>query len=51
MKSTFITKFRQRRARKKHERKKALRDLQDDDAMNRVAKNAAGTMGGGTGGA
>jgi hypothetical protein len=44
--STFITTFRQRRARKKYEREKALRAQQGDDAMDRVVEGAKNLGGG-----
>ena len=43
----FITKYKQRRARRKHERDKELRAQQGGDAVNRVAENAGNYMGGG----
>ena len=42
-----ITKYKQRRERRKHERDKELRAQQGEDAVNRVAENAGKYMGGG----
>ena len=42
----FISRYKQRRARRKYERDKARRDQQDENAMDRVA-DVGGTIGGG----
>ena len=44
----FITKYKQRRARRTYERDKARRGQQDENAMDRVA-DVGGTVGGGSG--
>jgi hypothetical protein len=43
----FITKYKQRRARRKYERDKELRAQEGEEAVNRVAENAANYLGGG----
>ena len=43
----FISKYKQRRARRKYERDKEFRAQQGEDAVNRIAENAKDYMGGG----